>query len=138
MGCPALKYEEDEIYSLSNSSATETLAYAFFYNGDGDLYELRNYRTNRVSLYEYDHTGRCMACTERSFTVSGSTFTYGSVLSRYRYQYDLADNLTKLSCYALGNSWDTTYTYDIPNRLYKTKLSSNVEVHNKLSRGRFS
>ena len=41
-------------------------------DGEGNLYELRNYKTNpnRATFFEYDHAGRYMASTEKSFTVA--------------------------------------------------------------------
>jgi YD repeat-containing protein len=95
---------------------TKTLAYEFLYNKKGDLYALRNRKTNRVSFFEYDYAGRCMACTERTFTVSGGQVVLGSVVSGYQYEYDPNNNLTKLTCNAAGGSWETIYTYDKNNR----------------------
>ena len=76
-----------EIYE--KYSNTEALAYEFQYNNEGDLYTLRNRKTSRVSFFEYDHAGRCMACTERTFAVSGGQVVLGSVVSGYRYEYDV-------------------------------------------------
>lgn len=95
---------------------TKTLAYEFLYNNEGDLYALRNRKTNRVSFFEYDHAGRCMACTEYAFTVVNDQVTLGSKLSGYMYEYDPNNNLTKLTCNAAGSTWETVYTYDKDNR----------------------
>ena len=56
-----------------NGNAMEELTFEMIYNGDGELYEIRNFRTGRASFFAYDHAGRCMASKERSFTVSGDT-----------------------------------------------------------------
>ena len=117
-----------QIYQTENS--TESLVYEMIYNGEGDLYELRNYRTLRASFFEYDHAGRCMASKERSFTVSGSTISYGSVISSYAYQYDACNNLTKLTCSVAGASWDTVYTYDADNRPKTTTTWSGTVLTN--------
>ena len=115
-----VRYEYDKldrvtkIYEKHNN--TESLAYEFLYNNEGDLYAVRNRKTSRASLFEYDHAGRCMACTERAFTVSGGQVTLGAVLSGYRYEYDANNNLTKLICTAAGSAWNTIYTYDKDNR----------------------
>lgn len=46
-----------EIYQRATAAAAETLAYAFVYNSEGDLYELRNHRVLRSTFFEYDHAG---------------------------------------------------------------------------------
>lgn len=104
-----------KIYQTVNN--TEALTYEMIYNGEGDLYEIRNYRTLRASFFDYDHAGRCMTSRERSFTANNNgTITYGTVLSSYAYQYDECNNLTKLTCSVLGSKWSTVYTYDKDNR----------------------
>ena len=105
-------------------SATGALAYEFQYNNEGDLYALRNRKTNRVSFFEYDHAGRCMACTEYAFTVVNDQVTLGSKLSGYRYEYDPNNNLTKLTCNAAGSTWETVYTYDKDNRTVATTFAN--------------
>jgi RHS repeat-associated protein len=129
------RYEYDnldrvnKIYQTENN--TEELTYELIYNGEGDLYELRNYRTNRASFFEYDHAGRCMASKERSFTVTNGVLSYGSTeLSAYGYQYDECNNLTKLTCSVLGSSWSTVYTYDNDNRPKTTTLNSGKVITN--------
>ncbi len=112
-------------------SHTETLAYEMVYNGEGDLYEIRNYLTHRASFFEYDHAGRCMASREYTFTGnSANAIVYGSVLSSYGYQYDTCNNLTKLTCSVLGSTWNTVYTYDADNRAKTTTLSSGKVITN--------
>ena len=128
------RYEYDnldrvtKIYQTENN--TESLVYEMIYNGEGDLYELRNYRTLRASFFDYDHAGRCMASKERSFSMSGNTSSYGSMISSYAYQYDECNNLTKLTCSVLDSTWSTTYTYDKDNRSKTTTLSSGKVITN--------
>ena len=115
-----VRYVYDELDRVTEIyekySNTEALAYEFQYNNEGDLYALRNRKTGRVSFFEYDHAGRCMACTEYAFTVVNDQVTLGSKLSGYMYEYDPNNNLTKLTCNAAGGSWETVYTYDKDNR----------------------
>jgi RHS repeat-associated protein len=116
------------IYQTENN--TESFVYSFIYNGEGDLYELRNYRTHRASFFEYDHAGRCMASKERAFTVTNGRITYGTNLSSYGYQYDECNNLSKLTCSVLGSKWSTVYTYDSDNRPSTTTLSTGKVISN--------
>jgi RHS repeat-associated protein len=118
------------IYQTENN--TESFVYSFIYNGEGDLYELRNYRTHRASFFEYDHAGRCMASKERAFTVTNGRITYGTNLSSYGYQYDECNNLTKLTCSVAGSIWNTVYTYDNDNRPKTTTLNSGKVITNTL------
>ena len=128
------RYEYDnldrvsKIYQTENN--TESLVYEMIYNGEGDLYELRNYRTLRASFFDYDHAGRCMASKERSFSLSGSTISYGNVISSYAYKYDECNNLTKLTCSVASSTWSTTYTYDKDNRPKTATLSSGKVLTN--------
>ncbi len=117
-----------KIYQTENN--TEELTYEMIYNGEGDLYEIRNYRTNRASFFDYDHAGRCMASKERAFTVSNGTIAYGTELSAYGYQYDECNNLTKLTCSVLGSTWSTVYVYDSENRASTTTLQSEKTITN--------
>ena len=123
-----VRYVYDELDRVTEiyekCSNTEALAYEFQYNNEGDLYALRNWKTSRVSFFEYDHAGRCMACTERTFTVSGGQVVLGSVVSGYKYEYDPNNNLTKLTCNAAGGSWETVYTYDKDNRTVTTTFAN--------------
>ena len=128
------RYEYDnldrvkKIYQTENN--TETLTYEMIYNGEGDLYEIRNYRTGRASFFDYDHAGRCMASKERAFTVTDGVISYGAELSSYGYRYDECNNLTKLTCSVLGSRWSTVYTYDGDNRASTTTLSSGKVLSN--------
>ena len=108
----------DRTEEIWQGTANNTaLTYKFVYNGEGDLYELRNYKTDRSTFFEYDHAGRCMASTEKSFTEnSDGTVTYTGTLSSYSYEYDANNNLEKLTCSVNGSVWDTAFTYDKDNR----------------------
>lgn len=117
-----------KIYERTNTSATQQLAYEFVYNGEGDLYELRNYKTNRAVFFEYDHAGRCMASTEKSFTVTNGKLNYTGTVSGYKYEYDLNNNLTKLTCSVAGSTWATTYTYYDDNRPRETVLHNGKKI----------
>ena len=121
----------EKIYQTENN--TESRVYEMIYNGEGDLYELRNYRTNRASFFEYDHAGRCMASKERGMDVddnTGELIGYGAIVSSYKYEYDACNNLTKLTCSVLGSSWSTIYTYDEDNRASTTTLASGKVISN--------
>ena len=124
-----VRYEYDildrvtKIYE-KQGTANETLAYEFLYNNEGDLFAVRNRKTSRVNLFEYDHAGRCMASTERTFSVSNGQVVLGTVVSGYKYEYDQCNNLTKLVCTAAGSTWNTVYTYDEDNRPETTTFAS--------------
>ena len=129
------RYEYDDLDRVSKIYQTEgnndeELTYEMIYNGEGDLYEIRNYRTGRASFFDYDHAGRCMASKERVFTVTNGVVSYGAILSSYGYRYDECNNLTKLTCSALGSSWSTVYTYDNDNRPSTTTLASGKVITN--------
>ena len=121
----------DEI--KQGAAGNTVLTYKFIYNGEGDLYELRNYKTHRSTFFEYDHAGRCMASTEKSFTGTGAAVTYTGILSGYRYEYDANNNLSKLIC-RMGNeeepSWATTYVYDKDNRPTEVLLDNGKKIIN--------
>ena len=106
------------------------LTYKFIYNGEGDLYELRNYKTLRVSFFEYDHAGRCMANREKEFTETNGVIAYGDIVAGYKYEYDANSNLTKLTCINEYGSWNTTYTYDGANRPLTTTLNNGKVISN--------
>lgn len=128
-----------------DGNALEELTYEIIYNGDGGLYEIRNFRTGRSSFFAYDHAGRCMESLERSFTCTYeivqdennnplykeyTVSSYSTVISSYAYQYDVCNNLTKLTCSVAGSTWDTVYTYDADNRPLTTTLSSGKVITN--------
>ena len=140
----AARYEYDDLDRVQRikqcedataQNPTYVLTYEMIYNGEGDLYEIRNYRTERASFFDYDHAGRCMASKERAFTFTenNGVYTvqsYGAILSSYSYQYDECNNLTKLTCSVLGSSWSTVYTYDNDNRPSTTTLASGKVITN--------
>ena len=74
----------DRVSAINKGNASMSWqAYEFIYDGEGNLYELRNYVTHRSTFFEYDHAGRCMASTEKSFTGSGSSIAYGTTVAAY-------------------------------------------------------
>ena len=97
------QYTYDELDRVTEIHLNNTLTYAFIYNAEGNLYEQRNYRTHRATFFDYDHAGRCMASLEKSFTGSGSSISYGSIVSSYKYEYDVNNILTNV---------DTDYFYN--------------------------
>ena len=126
-----------KIYERANASASQQLAYEFVYDGEGNLYELRNHKTNRAVFFEYDHAGRCMASTEKRFTVTGGKPSYTDTVSGYKYEYDANNNLTKLTCSVNNTTWATTYTYDKDNRPTTATLHNGkqiVDTYDKLGR----
>ena len=143
----AVRYVYDKLDRVTKiyekqGTADEIPAYEFQYNNEGDLYALRNRKTGRVSFFEYDHAGRCMASKEYEFTAAGDGITLGNQLSGYRYEYDVNNNLTKLICTAANGSWDTIYTYDKDNRPTVTtfangkKLTNTFDGMNRLTKKR--
>ncbi len=128
-------YDElDRVSEIKQGTANNlVLNYKFIYNGEGDLYELRNYKTFRSTFFEYDHAGRCMASTEKEFEDTTDGIGYGDVLSGYRYEYDANNNLSKLIC-RMGDeeepSWATTYVYDKDNRPTEVLLDNGKKVVN--------
>jgi len=134
------RYEYDDLDRVSRiyqkeGNNQEKLAYEMIYNGEGDLYEIRNYRTGRASFFDYDHAGRCMASKERAFTFTenNGVYTiqsYGAIVSSYKYEYDVCNNLSKLTCSVLSSTWNTVYTYDNDNRPKTTTLNSGKVITN--------
>ena len=105
-------YQAQNVYSADPDESGYVPTYEMIYNGEGDLYELRNYRTNRASFFEYDHAGRCMASKERAFTFTENNGvymiqSYGAIVSSYKYEYDECNNLTKLTCSVAGSTRNT-------------------------------
>ena len=107
-----------------------TLAFRYIYNGDGTLYERRDYQTMRSVVYDYDHAGRCVKATERYFTEEDGFARYTSTRYGYRYQYDLNDNLSKLIHQVAGVTWETIYTYDDDNRPHEVTFASGKKLTN--------
>ena len=126
----SVKYEYDGLDRVSAikikkaGESSYTLAFRYLYNGDGTLYERRDYQTLRAATFEYDHEGRCVKATERSFTDQGDYIQYGAVRYWYKYEYDPNNNLSKLTHKVSGTTWQTTYTYDKDNRPKTTTFGS--------------
>lgn len=114
----------------TNASSQYEDATENIFNGEGNLYEERNYLTNKATFFEYDHAGRCMATKARPFTPSGNTISYGPVESSYFYQYDVNNNVTRVRQSVDGSTWEMFYTYDKDNRGLTTTLSNNIILSN--------
>ena len=132
----AVEYEYDNLDRLiavktkPADSDTYSTAYEYIYNGNGELYEERNYLTNRVLLHEYDHSGRCVASVEKTFTGSSASLTYGTAVSTYLYHYDVNNNISKIQQSIAGSSWDMVYTYDKDNRGLTTTIGNDIVFTN--------
>ena len=124
------QYIYDELDRVTQIKLNNSLAYEMIYNAEGNLYEQRNYKTHRATFFDYDHAGRCMASLEKSFTGSGSSISYGSIVSSYKYEYDVNNNLTKLANTTAGQSWNTIYTYDGDNRPLTATFASGKVLTN--------
>ena len=114
------------------AKGTPTMArvsYKFIYDGEGNLYELRNYDTKRSTFFEYDHAGKCMACVEKSFTGNADIVEYTGTVSGYRYSYDKNNNLIKIRSNMDGMYWNTDYTYDKDNRPSQITLSNDKTIN---------
>ena len=119
----------DRVSGIAKGDATKSwMAYGFVYDGEGNLYELRNYETDRATFFEYDHAGRCMASTEKSFTELGSSVTYGATAAAYRYKYDENNRLIQLTHTVNGTTWSTGYTYDSDGRQQQITLSNGKTI----------
>ena len=118
-----VSYVYDSLDRVIAVKFNDTVAYRYTYNGEGDLYSAQDVALGYTIYYEYDHAGRCMAST----TKSDST---GAVLASYSYEYDLNNNLSKLTCTTNGTTWATTYTYDGDNRPTATTLANGKTVTN--------
>ena len=118
-----VSYVYDSLDRVIAVKFNDTVAYRYTYNGEGDLYSAQDVALGYTIYYEYDHAGRCMAST----TKSDST---GAVLASYSYEYDLNNNLSKLTCTTNGTTWATTYAYDGDNRPTATTLSNGKTVTN--------
>lgn len=83
------------IKTQAGTGAEEITAYEYIYNGEGDLYELRNHKTNRATVFEYDHSGRRMSTTVKAFEVINGKIAYTGTEGGYRYEYDPNNNLSR-------------------------------------------
>ena len=119
----------DRVSAINKGNASMSWqAYEFIYDGEGNLYELRNYETHRSTFFEYDHAGRCMASTEKSFTGSGSSIAYGTTVAAYNYKYDANNRLAKLTYTLAGYTWSTEYSYDADGRQSLVKLNNGKTI----------
>ena len=119
----------DRVSAINKGNATMSwMAYGFIYDGEGNLYELRNYETGRATFFEYDHAGRCMASTEKSFTGTVENVTYGATVAAYRYKYDENNQLIRLTQTINGTTWSTEYTYDTDGRQQLIELSNGKTI----------
>ena len=114
----------------TQAGAGEITAYEYIYNGEGDLYELRNYKTNRATVFEYDHSGRCMSTTVKAFEVRNGKISYTGTEGGYRYEYDPNNNLSRIKQSVNGEEWSVTYTYDKDNRAKTTRLDNGKVITN--------
>ena len=132
----AVEYEYDNLDRLvavktkPADSDTYSTAYEYIYNGNGELYEERNYLTNRALLHEYDHSGRCVASVEKTFTGSSASLTYGTAVSTYLYHYDVNNNISRIQQSIAGSSWNMVYTYDKDNRGLTTTIGNDIVFTN--------
>ena len=132
----SVKYEYDdmdrvkEIWIKKAGQSSYSLAFQYLYNGDGTLYERRDYQTMRAVTYAYDHQGRCVKATERYFTDANGFARYTSTRYGFRYEYDLNNNLSKLVHEIAGTTWETVYTYDNDNRSKTVTFASGKILTN--------
>ena len=130
------KYEYDdmdrvkEIWIKKAGQSSYSLAFQYLYNGDGTLYERRDYQTMRAATYAYDHQGRCVKATERYFTDANGFARYTSTRYGFRYEYDPNNNLSKLVHEVAGTTWETVYTYDNDNRSKTVTFASGKILTN--------
>ena len=118
------------IKTQAGTGAGEITAYEYIYNGEGDLYELRNHKTNRATVFEYDHSGRCMSTTVKAFEVRNGKVAYTGTEGGYRYEYDPNNNLSRIKQRVNGEEWSVTYTYDKDNRAKTTRLDNGKVITN--------
>ena len=69
-----------------------------------------------------------MASTEKSFTESGSSVTYGATAAAYRYKYDENNRLIQLTHTVNGTTWSTGYTYDSDGRQQQVELDDGIKI----------
>ena len=122
----------ESITELEMPGLSPSKVYEFVYDGEGNLYELRNYKTRRSTFFEYDHVGRCMASNEKSFTGGSSgSLEYTAVCASYKYEYDKNNNLSKLTQSVMGFDWAVSYTYDKDNRPLAATLANGAKIINQ-------
>ena len=118
-----VSYVYDNLDRITEVKYDGTTVYKYVYDGSGNLYSACDAALGFTIYYEYDHTDRCVkSCTKDNAT--------GAILSSYSYQYDVNNNLTKLTCSTNGTTWATTYTYDKDNRPITATLASGSAITN--------
>ena len=118
-----VSYVYDNLDRITEVKYDGTTAYKYVYDGSGNLYSAYDAALGLTIYYEYDHTDRCV----KSYTKDNAT---GAILSSYSYQYDVNNNLIKLTCSTNGTTWATTYTYDKDNRPITATLASGKAITN--------
>ncbi len=118
-----VSYVYDNLDRITEVKYDGTTVYKYVYDGSGNLYSACDAALGFTIYYEYDHTDRCVkSCTKDNAT--------GAILSSYSYQYDVNNNLIKLTCSTNGTTWATTYTYDKDNRPIAATLVSGKAITN--------
>lgn len=118
-----VSYVYDNLDRVTEVKYNGMTVYKYVYDGSGNLYSACDVALGFTIYYEYDHTDRCV----KSFTKDNAT---GAILSSYSYQYDVNNNLTKLTCSTGGTTWATTYAYDADNRPTMATLESGKTITN--------
>lgn len=98
------------------------------YDGERNLVRKTDYKQGTETQNTFDLSGRLM----QSITVPVSTSS-GILRSTYGYEYDLNNNLTRLSQSIGTNSWNTVYTYDGDNRQSKVEMRGGVTAIGPIS-----
>ena len=118
-----VSYVYDNLDRITEVKYDGTTVYKYVYDGSGNLYSACDAALGFTIYYEYDHTDRCVkSCTKDNAT--------GAIRSSYSYQYDVNNNLIKLTCSTNGTTWATTYTYDKDNRPITATLASGSAIMN--------
>ena len=69
-----------------------------------------------------------MASTEKSFTGTVNSVTYGATVAAYNYKYDANNRLITLTHTLAGDSWSTEYSYDADGRQSIVKLDNGNTI----------
>ena len=118
-----VSYVYDNLDRITEVKYNGTSMYRYVYDGSGNLYSACDAALGFTIYYEYDHTDRCVkSCTKDNAT--------DAIRSSYSYQYDVNNNLIKLTCSTNGTTWATTYTYDKDNRPITATLASGSAITN--------
>ena len=118
-----VSYVYDNLDRITEVKYDGTTVYKYVYDGSGNLYSACDAALGFTIYYGYDHTDRCVkSCTKDNAT--------DAIRSSYSYQYDVNNNLIKLTCSTNGTTWATTYTYDKDNRPITATLASGKAITN--------